>query len=289
MGVATGGRIRIERNVLGGSRWEMASREPCALLRPYVRSHVGYDERSTCPRSRRQFPEPLVVLIIEFGTSLRVRLGGDGRTAAHHTGGFVSGLGDEFAITEHEGHQRGVQVDLTPTGARRFFDMPLSEFAGEIVALRDLLPGEHPELVEQLEASLDWESRLDLVEALLSRRIVGSPVDTGRVDWAVARIESCGGALEVGSLARDLGYSRKHLIALFRDQVGVPPKLLARLVRFQRVVGQARGGDRVRWAEVAIANGYSDQAHLARDVRRLTGLTPTEVRVSLSELAGLFG
>jgi AraC-like DNA-binding protein len=199
------------------------------------------------------------------------------------------GLGDLFAITEHEGRQRGVQVDLTPTGARRFFDMPLSKFAGEIAALRDLLPAEHPTLVEQLEASPDWASRLDLVEELLAQRIFGARVDTARVDWAVARIESSGGALDVGSLARELGHSRKHLIALFRDQVGVPPKLLARLVRFERVVRQARGDVPIPWAELAIAHGYCDQAHLARDVRRFTGLTPTEARASQSELADLFG
>lgn len=285
----TDSRIRIARGALDGSLWEMASREPCARLRPYVRTLVGYDEQSPRPQSRRQFPEPSVVVLIEFGPPSRVILGGDERTASRHPGGFASGLGDVFAITEHEGRQRGVQVDLTPTGARRFFDMPLSEFAGEIAALRDLLPAEHPRLVELLEASPDWASRLDLVEELLAQRIFGARVDTARVDWAVARIESSGGALDVGWLARELGHSRKHLIALFRDQVGVPPKLLARLVRFERVMRQARTGAPIRWVELAIAHGYCDQAHLARDVRSFTGLTPTEARTSLSELAGLFG
>ena len=284
----TRGPTQIERGEFGGSLWEMASRKPCASLRPYVRRLVGYDERSSHPQIQRQLPEPFVVLIFEFGPPLRVTLGSDARTATRHPGGFVAGLGDAFAITEHEGSQRGVQVDLTPTGARRFFDVPLSELAGRIVALRDLPPAE-PRTDEQLDALPDWVSRLDLVEALLARRILGSRVDTARVDWAVARIEASGGALEVGSLARELGISHKHLIALFHDQVGAAPKLLARLVRFERVMRQARCGVDVRWAELAMAHGYCDQAHLARDVRRLTGLTPTEARQSLPGFGDLFG
>jgi AraC-like DNA-binding protein len=93
----------------------------------------------------------------------------------------------------------------------------------------------------------------------------------------------------VGSLATELGYSRKHLIALFRDQVGIAPKLFARLVRFDRVMSEARSGRSRSWAELALACGYYDQAHLVRDVRHFTGLTPTEARASLSELGDLLG
>ena len=272
----------ITRGALGEGRWEMASREPCALLRPYVRSLVGFDEFTPRAQTRRQFPEPFVVVIIEFGEPLRVTLGADERNATRHELGFVAGLGDVFADAEHEGRQRGVQVDLSAAGARRLFGIPLSQIAGRIVALRDLLPADARHLADQLDAAPDWPSRLDRVEALLSRHILSARVDTARVDWAVARIEATGGLLEVGSLARELGCSRKHLIALFHDQVGVAPKLLASLVRFERVMRGACDAGSICWAGLALAHGYCDQSHLVRDVRRFTGLTPTQARSSFS-------
>jgi AraC-like DNA-binding protein len=279
-----GRTTRVARGLSEGGRWESVSREPRAPLRPHVRSLAGFDERSRGPESRRQFPEPLVVLIFEFGPSLRVTLGGDPRTAARNDGGFVAGLGDSFATTQHDGHQRGIQVDLTATGARRLFGIPLSELAGRIVPLRDLLPVETRTLADRLDAATDWGARLDQVEDLLARRILGSQVDTSRVDRAVARIEASGGRLEIGGLARDLGCSHKHVIELFRDQVGVGPKLFSSLVRFEHVMHAARADVATRWADLAIAHGYSDQAHLAREVKRFTGLTPTAARGEASVL-----
>jgi AraC-like DNA-binding protein len=267
--------MRREVSERGGVVLEWASRTPCEPLRRHVRSIVGYDERCPVPQSRREFPEPWIVVIIEFGPALRVALGGDARSAARHPGGFVAGLGDRFAITEHEGRQRGVQVDLTPTGARRLFGIPMSELAGRIVALRDLLPAGQRALTERLSAAREWATRLDLVEEFLVGRMREVRLDTRRVDWALAQIESRGGILDVGWLARELGHSHKHLIALFRDQVGIPPKLLARLVRFERVRRAARADAAIGWAELALAHGYCDQAHLAREVKQLTGLTPT--------------
>ena len=108
----------VSSALVEGSQWQIATRVPCAPLRPYVRSLVGYDERSGGPQRQRQFPQPFVVVIIEFGPPLRVTLGGDERTAAQSPGGFVSGLDDAYAVTEHAGWQSGIQIDLTPTGAR---------------------------------------------------------------------------------------------------------------------------------------------------------------------------
>jgi len=103
------------------------------------------------------------------------------------------------------------------------------------------------------------------------------------VSWALRYIETCGGAVDMRTLARELGYSHKHVIHLFRDHVGIPPKLLARIVRFDRLIGSLRRGAPESWSELALTFGYYDQSHLVRDVRQFTGTTPTEARTMLAE------
>ena len=105
--------------------------------------------------------------------------------------------------------------------------------------------------------------------------------------WAYREIERHGGAIDVRGLARELGYSQKHVIALFRDHVGLPPKLLARIVRFDRLMTHLRGGGTGTWADLAATFGYYDQSHLVRDVRQFTGSTPTAARASLTDIGSL--
>jgi AraC-like DNA-binding protein len=282
-----GRAARVVRSRVDGSLWEIATRRPWEPLRPYVRDLVGFEERSPRPRERRQFPGPSVVLIVALGTPLRVGLGPEGRASSHPRGGFAVGLGEDFGTTWHAGCQLGIQVDLTPTGARRLFERPLCELAGRVIPLRELLPQADEGWIDRLESEPDWSARLGEVERLLAGRLSRSRVDCARADWAVDRIRRAAGDVRIGGLARELGISPKHLIALFRDRVGVRPKQLARLERFSRVMQRLAGRGPAHFAELAREHGYFDQAHLAREVRRLTGLTPTAARASL--LAGPFG
>src|SRR5262249_6504464 len=98
---------------------------------------------------------------------------------------------------------------------------------------------------------------------------------------------AAGGAVGIADLADDLGYSQKHVIHLFHDQVGVPPKLYARIVRFDRLMRHLKTGGRGTWADLALRFGYYDQAHLVREVRQFTGASRREARGLLIDLPAL--
>jgi AraC-like DNA-binding protein len=96
-----------------------------------------------------------------------------------------------------------------------------------------------------------------------------------RFGWAWQRLNASGGAAPIGELAREVGWSHKHLIARFRQQVGVAPKTAARLLRFNGVWRHLDTGRPLDWGLVAAETGYADQAHLIREFRQFTGTTPT--------------
>ena len=82
--------------------------------------------------------------------------------------------------------------------------------------------------------------------------------------------------MPIGRLAAEVGWSHKHLITRFRQQVGLGPKTAARLIRFDGVWRRLdQAGDRPDWGLVAAEAGYADQAHLVREFRQFTGTTPT--------------
>ena len=67
-------------------------------------------------------------------------------------------------------------------------------------------------------------------------------------------------------------------VAQFRREVGLPPKTLARILRFHRARGLIVAPGGADFAEVADLCGYYDQAHLIRDFREFAGCTPAEFR-----------
>jgi AraC-like DNA-binding protein len=227
-----------------------------------------------------------VVLVVSFGPELRLLDPGGRAARAERRTSFVAGLDDGPTLTEHDGVQLGVQVNLTPLGAFRLLGVPMSDLARRVVSLEDVLGADADRLAERLHDAGSWEARLELLDtelaARLDRRLPASP----DVAWAWRRLDETGGRVSIGTLTEELGCSRRHLTTRFREQVGLPPKLVARVLRFDRAVQTLRRDPAVRLARLAAACGYYDQAHLNRDFRRLGGTTPAGLVADLLPDAG---
>jgi AraC-like DNA-binding protein len=134
------------------------------------------------------------------------------------------------------------------------------------------------ELGERVAAARDDAARVALLDdVLLAAR--ARPADA-RVRRAVARIVAAPD-VRVAQLARELGLGERQLERAFDERVGIGPKALACVVRLQDIA-RARTIGRASWADAAATHGFADQAHLAREVRRLTGVTPTELAVEVA-------
>ena len=236
---------------------------------PAIRNLAGWYERADHPVVRREVPGGRIVLVISFGPPLEV----DGRSY----GSFVAGLHETAAITEHAGVSHGVQAYLTPLGAERLFRVPMGELANGGADLAELLAGAD-ELAERLYELPDWPTRLTLLEAFITRRVEEAPRAPREIEWSWQRLLASDGAVPVADLAAEVGWSRRHLAARFREHIGLPPKALARILRFERAAERLRGGADL--SDAALDSGYYDQAHFNRDFKAFAGVTPTQYRVT---------
>ncbi len=84
------------------------------------------------------------------------------------------------------------------------------------------------------------------------------------------------GSAPIAGLAAEAGWSRRHLTSRFRTEIGLTPKTVARILRFERVTRTLKADGGHGLADLAYACGYADQAHLNRDFRAFAGTTPTD-------------
>jgi len=130
-------------------------------------------------------------------------------------------------------------------------------------------------------------ARVQLTAELLRRVAASSPRPDPRVAAAVRAIRESHGLVALDALAASLGVATRTLQRLFASQVGITPKHLARIVRFQRVFAAWRE-DPGSLARVAAECGYFDQPHLIRDFRDLAGMPPATLLASLPAFTGFF-
>ncbi|RWK62500.1 AraC family transcriptional regulator [Mesorhizobium sp.] len=259
--------------ISGLDRFEMVRRAPGSRLRGSVTDLCFY--RETAPGRLRnvEYASLTVPLVISFAEPFAIGLGkepgGNDRFAS-----FAAGLYAGPVVIESFGGACCVQVNFTPLGARRFFGLPMSELTDRMVGLDDVLGPEGIALRERLGNARDWSARFAIAETFVAARLTEARETPAEIAWAYDRIIVSGGRIRVASLADRLGWSRKHLSGKFSNAIGVGPKTLSRIVRFNRALGLSRQ-DKSDWADIAADCGYADQAHLVREFRDLAGETPT--------------
>jgi AraC-like DNA-binding protein len=245
------------------ARWPRLVAAPQPRLRPLLqRGYAGFTE-ATAQRH--------LVLPATTSVPLVVRL----VDSAHRPPAFVIGARGSATVLEGACAPSYLEVLLAPLGAYTLLGVPVDELGGRTVDLVDVLGPAGRRLVEQVRETSSWPRRFALMDRFLLRRLADGPRPSSEVGWAWRRLVATGGAAPIGRIADEVGWSHKHLITRFSQQVGLTPKTAARLVRFDGVLRRLDQRRPLDWGLVAAELGYADQAHLVRDFRRFAGTTPT--------------
>ncbi len=244
-------------------------------LRPYVLAIVGYDLAMPEPGVHIGMPSTSVTFVLPIDEPLDVGWRGVPATRELRWS-TVSGLHTGPAEIHYGDRQTGIQLALTPLGARALLGVPAGALAGEILTLDEVVP-DLRDLPERLAGAPDWPARLAAVRQRLLDVLAsnGSPSVRSEIGRALAGLTR---GASVQRVADDVGLSRRHLGTLVRSETGVTPKEFHRIARFDASrsrLAAAAGMGRPSLADLAATSGYADQAHLTREWQALAGCTPT--------------
>lgn len=239
-----------------------ALRRPAAAVRGLLtRDYLGFTQPATAGSSWLVTPMPTATVIINTGAEF----GGLPRA-------FAAGTTDTHEVVEQFGSIECVDLKLTPLGAYTLLGVPMSTLTGATVDLADVLGPAGRTLTERLADTPDWAGRFALLDAFLLDRLDRGPAPAPEVARAWARLVESGGNMPVGTLAEEVGWSRRHLVTRFRQQTGLAPKTAARVIRFATLLRRLTAGGAP--ARTAVECGYYDQSHMDRDFREFAGTTP---------------
>jgi AraC-like DNA-binding protein len=233
-----------------------------------------FDGMAAQPQER-VFPNGLVELIIQLDARyLDVHECGTMPTPALCVTGIHS-----RPIVVRAPRQRGrvLGIRLHPAGAWAVMAHPLCELANLTADLQDLLGRAVVELAEQCHDADSGIERVRRTVAWLDRQLrhPAAGVTNPAVHWVACGIAATGGTRAIADLRAETGITHARLTRLFSQQVGVTPKRLARIHRFDRALTMlTRNANSL--ADVALGAGYYDQPHMNAEFQEFAGLTPRE-------------
>lgn len=218
-------------------------------------------------------PTGSTVAAIVLGDPIRQTPAGQGPALLADTG-FLIGPHDRPLVNEPLGQTYCIGFVTTPVGCRPALGLSPAALRGRVVDLLEVWP-RGAGLRRDLPNCPTSANALDLLEAVLQTQ---EPFDHNaftRCAAAVAHL-TLQPTRPIADIARELGVSHGHLDRQFTQHIGLSPRTLARILRMRRLLDDIDVHGSVEWAAKAADLGWSDQAHLIRDFKRHTGVTPSE-------------
>jgi AraC-like DNA-binding protein len=231
---------------------------------------AGFRQRVPALVDIAMIAHPSVTLIVDLSEAGGIVYDAHGR---HQRGSFAAGLLPGQLRAGGWGGEC-LQIRLSPVVAAAVLGAP-AELTGTVASLEDVWGRDAGQVVERLCAATSWDERFTIAADVLGRRLCARPAVDPEVACTWRRTVTSRGRVRVHGLAGEVGWSRKRLWSRFRSQIGLTPKRAAQLVRFDHAAHLLAAGHPA--ISVAAQAGYADQSHLHREVKAITGLTPTAV------------
>lgn len=249
--------------------FEFESREPTGALARYVES--VWFARGRIPGARERIaPTGSTVAGIVLGDEIRQTP--DGGVPFVARTGFLIGPHDRPIVNEPQGGTHCLGIVTTPVGCAAVLGVAPATLRGTVVDLLAAWPRAARLRLDLRECATTADALDATVAAIEPTALPGQPFD--RCEEAVRMLDA-DPTRSVADIAAALGVSHGHLDRQFTELVGLSPRTLARILRMRRLLEGIDVHGEITWSGKAAELGWTDQAHLIRDFKRHTGVTPS--------------
>lgn len=165
---------------------------------------------------------------------------------------------------------------LNPAGLQPFINFDVDSFTGNLLTMSQVWGKDGEQLEKEMLACNDHHERIVVLEKFLLSKRQALKIDNAPVEYCVDAMEKSIGAISIDKLADELEIGKRQLERKFTAAVGISPKLLARVIRFQNILQLIENKEFKSFTTIAYEGGFYDQAHFIKDFKDFTGLNPKQ-------------
>jgi AraC-like DNA-binding protein len=244
--------------------------QPRSELKPFITKIWLFENNSGLVNHGTLIaPNAKAKIIIPFRNALTTR---DNKKAAvcKENDIYFIGIRDvPVTLGSPPGATGSIGIELTTEGACRFLRVPMYHLTNNLFSFSDLYGSEGAELIHKMNDEQNLQQKVNLIQQFLFQQLQKANPNL-ILDFSVNFISSLHGLTTIKQLEKKTGYSKRYLDLLFKNQLGISPKTLATIQRFQYFY-KSRASENTNIHEL-----YYDQSHLIKEFKRYTGLTPMQ-------------
>ena len=246
-----------------------------------------YQNEPTAHSKERLMPDGCSSLVINLAEdTIRVYDAEDTRKVTRFSRSIFSGPRSECFAIDTDEQVCVLGVSFHAGGAAPFLRFPVEEVHNVSLDLDVLWGRLAQEVRDRVYCAPTPMAKLRLLEGVLLQQASGMLEGHPVVEYATRTIILAPQIARIAEVVQATGFSSRRFIEVFRQHVGMTPKLFCRVRRFQRVLQRITSGRPVHWTDVALDCGYFDQAHFIHDFRNFSGVNPTKYLADHSGFPG---
>jgi len=186
-------------------------------------------------------------------------------------GAFVAGLFECGLRIKPTGDVHQIGVVFKPGRFRHFVKGSQMEYKGKVAPLSDVFGPIADDVVDQMQDMDEDAARINLVQSFLLRTLRPAVKSNHFIDYCIDVIRERPGTTSIADLGRSARISSRHFRRLFKDYVGISPKLFSMMMRLEVLIRQSRSNP-LRLNQISYELGYYDPSHLSRDFKGISGM-----------------